>query len=120
MSFVKAAKWLVIYTILTLGFAAIAALVTYIWVGVTLGDYEFEKGFFFSLFLEGIALVAVGFLAILHAPRLTWADIGDWPAEAYRRSHAVRSETKEGILLILVGLTLFLAWLTHYLLVGGY
>jgi hypothetical protein len=36
------------------------------------------------------------------------------------RDQAVTAEEKEGILSLLVGLTLFLVWLTHYLLVGGY
>jgi hypothetical protein len=65
MSFVKAAKWSMIYIILTLGFAAIAALGTFIFVGAPPGDYEFEKGFFFSLFAIGVCLILVGILVIL-------------------------------------------------------
>ena len=125
MSFVKAAKWLVIYTILTLGFAAIAALVTYIWVGATLGDYEFEKGFFFSLFVTGVGLILLGILVILRSTKILrsiqrGARAPVKPPEIRCREEAVTAETKEGILLVLVGLTLFLVWPTHYLLAGGY
>ncbi len=119
MSFVKAAKWSVIYIILTLGFAAIAALGTFIWVGATPGDYEFEKGFFFSLFVIGVGLILLGILIVLRSPKILYATRIFWQKRRLR-DQAVTAEEKEGMLLILVGLTLFLVWLTHYLLVGGY
>jgi len=119
MSFVKAAKWSVIYIILTLGFAAIAALGTFIWVGATPGDYEFEKGFFFSLFVTGVGLILVGVLIILRVPKVV-IEGAYLDGERRLRDQAVTAEPKEGMLLILVGLTLFLVWLTHYLLFGGY
>ena len=125
MSFVKAAKWSILYVILKLGFAAIAALATFIWVGAPPGDYEFEKGFFFSLFVTGVGLILVGILVIIRSPKFlrsiqrgAWAPVE--PPEIRFREEAVTAERKEGILLIVVGLTLFLVWSTHYLLSGGY
>jgi hypothetical protein len=118
MSFVKAAKWSVIYIILTLGFAAIAALGTFIYVSAWRDGYQFGTLFFFSLLPTGISLILLGILIILRVPKLVYTG-WIWPPEKRSRDQAVTAERKEGMLLILVGLTLFLVWLTHYLLVGG-
>lgn len=119
MSFVKAAKWSVFYIILTLGFAAIAALGTSLIVYEWREYYEFSTLFFLSLFPTGVGVILLGVLIILRVPRLVF--YGErWSPERRLRDRAVTAGRKEGILLILVGLTLFLVWLTYYLLVGGY
>ena len=115
MSFVKAAKWSIVYIILTLGFAAIAALGTFIFVSARSDDYEFGTLFFFSLFPTGISLILLGVVIILRVPKHAWYV---WPVRL--REEAVTAERKEGILCILTGFTLFLVWLTHYLLVSSY
>ena len=120
MSFVKEAKWSVFYIILTLGFAAIAALGTSLIVYEWREYYEFSTLFFLSLFPTGVGLILLGVLIILRVPKLVFTDDGWRSSERRLRDQAVTAGRKEGILLILVGLTLFLVWLTYYLLVGGY
>jgi hypothetical protein len=118
MSFVKAAKWFAFYVILTLGFAAIAASGTFIVVSDRWDGLEFGTLFFFFLFATGISVIFLGILIVFRTPRLVFN--GErWSPERRYRDIAVTAGRKEGILLILVGLTLFLVWLTRYLLVGG-
>ncbi len=118
MSFVKAAKWFAFYVILTLGFAAIAASGTFIVVSDRWDGLEFGTLFFLSLFATGVGVILLGVFIILRVPRLVFH--GErWSPERRLRDRAVKAGRKEGILLILVGLTLFLVWLTRYLLVGG-
>jgi len=68
MSFNKAVKWFAIYVLLTLGFAAVTALTTFVFVAVVPYRYEFSSLFFSFLFLAGIVLVLLGVLIVIQAP----------------------------------------------------
>lgn len=112
----KAVKWLAIYVLLTLGFAAATALATFIYDRILLHTHRHELGtlFFFFLFPAGIVLVLMGCLSVFHAP-IAWI-YGDYPERKYTEAHL--PETKFGILMILTGLTLILVSLTHLLVSG--
>ena len=69
MSLIKAVKWLIMYFLLTLGFAGATALAAF-WVVVNNPHtYEFETFFFFFLFFAGILLVLIGALTIFQVPK---------------------------------------------------
>ena len=118
MSLIKAVKWFAIYVLLTLGFAAATALATFIFVEVVPYRYEFSTLFFSFLFLAGIALILVGVLIILRTAKLTlpediWLGFQRVRRNAYERSQFL-TERKNGILLILTGLTFILVSLTQF------
>jgi len=119
MSLIKAVKWFAIYVLLTLVFTAITALGVFIYVRVSVISYEFDTMFFLFLFLVGAALAVIGVLVIFRVHYLTfeeeWASNYDTLRQTehyFSRRRKVRTERKDGILLILVGLTLILVSIT--------
>ena len=119
MSLIKVVKWFAIYVLLTLVFTAITALGAFIYVRASVISYEFDTMFFLFLFLVGAALAVIGVLVIFRVHYLTfeeeWASNYDTLRQTehyFSRRRKVRTERKDGILLILVGLTLILVSIT--------
>lgn len=115
MSLIKAVKWFAIYILLTLVFTAITALGTFIYLGVSAhvrAHYEFDTLFFFFLFLTGFSCVAVGGVIIIRTHLLTFGR-GPVTLDWILHGRHIRTKRKDGILVILVGLTLILVSITQ-------
>ena len=121
MSLIKTVKWFAIYVLLTLVFTAITALGAFIYIRVSVISYEFDTMFFLFLFLMGAALAVFGVLIIFRVHYLTF-ETDEWGSgydklrrieDYFSRRRKVRTERKDGILLILVGLTLILVSITQ-------
>jgi hypothetical protein len=115
MSLTEAVKWFAIYILLTLVFTAITALGAFVYFGVSnhlRENYEFDTLFFFFLLLAGFFCVAVGVVIIIRTHLLTfgWVPASlDW----ILRGRHIKTKRKDGVLLILVGLTLILVAITQ-------
>ena len=116
MSLIKAVKWLVIYFLLTLGFAGATALTAFMFVAIDPHKYEFEAIFFFFLFFAGILLVLIGALTIFKVPKgvmRTHSYTGDG-VNYQTRMLEPPSERRNGIVLILIGLTFIIVSLPKF------
>jgi hypothetical protein len=112
MSLIKAVKWLIMYFLLTLGFAGATALAAFWVVASNPHTYEFETFFFFFLFFAGILLVLIGALTIFKVPK---GVMYDYEVVSYRtRMLEPPVERRNGIVLILVGLTFILVSLPKF------
>jgi hypothetical protein len=112
MSLIKAVKWLMIYFLLTLGFAGATALTAFKFVAIDPHKYEFEAIFFFFLFFAGILLVLIGALTVFKVPK---GVMSDFEVVNYRtRMLEPPIERRNGIVLILVGLTFILVSLPKF------
>jgi len=112
MPLIKAAKWAIKYFLLTLGFAGATALVAFWFVVNNPYTYEFETLFFFFLFFAGILLVLIGALTIFKAPK---GVMYIWEVVNHRtRMLEPPIERRNGIVLILVGLTFILVSLPKF------
>jgi hypothetical protein len=118
MSLIKAVKWLIMYFLLTLGFAGATALAAFWVVANNPHTYEFETLFFFFLFFAGILLVLIGALIIFKVPKgimryHSYSYTGDG-VNRQTRLLEPPSERRNGIVLILVGLTFILVSLPKF------
>jgi hypothetical protein len=112
MSLIKAVKWSITYFLLTLGFAGATALAAFMFVAIDPYKYEFEAIFFFFLFFAGILLVLIGTLTIFQVPKgvMYYNEVVNY----LTRMLEPPSERKNGIVLILIGLTFILVSLPKF------
>jgi len=106
MSLSKITKWLCFYILFSLGFSGIATLITFIISKLV--PINFLGIFFFLLFITGTLLIVAGGLVILHESGFLFPDYTRYPRDHAKPFEEWSSQAKDGIMLILVGLTFLL------------